>query len=187
MDAYVASYVQAKYEGINVHDAYIFGVDQFVEGTKYQNEIYLDGISKYHMGTAHAEAFVRSFLGLQSFIQAIDSLNLSDEAKVALKEETNKQMLKAVFGSVHRNTPTGEVIVYVNPKTGKEYLKYSDKVKGIYHGLKDVLPIEYVTSGDVQGVIEVLIDTLSAQDLAKLETLKNLQAVHQYSGDGELM
>lgn len=184
MDAYVASYVQAKYEGINVHDAYIFGVDQFVEGTKYQNEIYLDGISKYHMGTAHAEAFVRSFLGLQSFIQAIDSLNLSDEAKVALKEETNKQMLKAVFGSVHRNTTTGEVIVYVNPKTGEEYLKYSDKVKGIYHGLKDVLPIEYVTSGDVQGVIEVLIDTLSAQDLAKLETLKNLQAVHQYSGDG---
>jgi hypothetical protein len=184
MDAYVASYVQAKYEGINVHDAYIFGVDQFVEGTKYQNEIYLDGISKYHMGIAHAEAFVRSFLGLQSFIQAIDSLNLSDEARVALKEETNKQMLKAVFGSVHRNTTTGEVIVYVNPKTGKEYLKYSDKVKGVYHGLKDVLPIEYVTSRDIQGVIEVLIDTLTAQDLAKLETLKNLQAVHQYSGDG---
>ena len=52
-----------------MHDAYIFSVDDFVEGTKYQNEVYLDGISKYHLGMAHAEAFVNSYLGLYAFSQ----------------------------------------------------------------------------------------------------------------------
>ena len=128
MDAYVASYVQAKFKGINVHDAYIFSIDDFVEGTKYQNEMYLDGISKYHLGMAHAEAFVNSYLGLYAFSRAVDSFNLSDESKNSLKESVKEQMFKAVYGEVKKDDD-GKPVFYVD-KNSELHLDYTGKFKG---------------------------------------------------------
>ena len=195
IDAYVAAYLQAKFPTLNVHDAGIFGLGYFKEATKYQNEIYLQAMTTYHMNLEHAEALVRSYLGLKDFIASLDSLNLLPAAKEAFIKEATYAIDDVLNGVAERDA-TGKVKVkwvemnVLNEETGEmETQQMPIEIRnGIYRGLSQVLGnllgYELESLESIESALKLWVSLAVSKDLAKLESLKDLQSVHQYSGEG---
>jgi len=183
IDAYVAAYLQAKFPTLNVHDAGIFGLKYFVEATKYQNEIYLQAMVNYHLNTESVEALMRSYLGLKDFIASLDSLGLDETAKAKFINQI-KIVEDNILNRVAERNPDGTVkLKTITNSKGKTY-EVEDR-KGVFKGLNKafeafgMLPKENLIEA-----LQALILQAIQQDLAKLESLKDLKSVHQYSGEG---
>ena len=195
IDAYVAAYLQAKFPTLNVHDAGIFGLKYFREATKYQNEIYLQAMTTYHLNVEHAEALVRSYLGLKDFIASLDSLNLSPEAKELFIKEAGYAMDDVLNGVAERNADgtvkTKKVMENMfNEETGEmEQREITIEIRtGIYKGLTEalgkLLGYEFDELTDIDSALKLWVSLAISKDLDKLESLKDIKSVHQYSGEG---
>ncbi|WP_288981986.1 hypothetical protein [uncultured Flavobacterium sp.] len=173
IDAFVSATVQAIFGILNAHDAAFFGLDKFVAGTLLQNETYLEAMTKYHFGLEHAESLLRSYKGLESVVQ---SLGLKKEYA-----DTLSQLFEQVLLGEEVKDKTENVLLDV---TGTAILS-----GGIVGALNDMLLLEeketFNSNGrDIEEVLEVLVKTLIAKDISKLNQLKNLHSVHHFSGEG---
>ena len=173
IDAFVSATVQAIFGILNAHDAAFFGLDKFVAGTLLQNETYLEAMTKYHFGLEHAESLLRSYKGLESVVQ---SLGLKKEYA-----DTLSQLFEQVLLGEEVKDKTENVLL---DETGTAILS-----GGIVGALNDMLLLEeketFNSNGrDIEEVLEVLVKTLIAKDISKLNQLKNLHSVHHFSGEG---
>ena len=183
IDAYVAAYLQAKFPTLNVHDAGIFGLKYFVEATKYQNEIYLQAMVNYHLNTESVEALMRSYLGLKDFIASLDSLGLDEVAKAKFINQI-KIVEDNILNKVAERNPDGTVKLKTITDLDGKTSEVEDR-KGVFKGLNNAL-VAFGTEpkGNLIEALQALVLQAIQQDLAKLQSLKDLKSVHQYSGEG---
>lgn len=68
-DAAVSSNVMAQTNAVNVHDAHITGINDFLNMVQKQNEVFFDNILNYSMQLEHVDMLLRTLEGVRGFTQ----------------------------------------------------------------------------------------------------------------------
>lgn len=76
MDSAVSLQAMAEYEGMNFHDANMFGLDDFTKGVKYQNERFFNAVINYDPSREFVKAYIRPYYKLDAMYN--DESNSSD-------------------------------------------------------------------------------------------------------------
>ena len=92
-DAAVSSNVMAQTNAVNVHDAHITGINDFLNMVQKQNEVFFDNILNYSMQLEHVEMLLRTLEGVRGFTQGKPELlkefeELSTSILSGLKDST---------------------------------------------------------------------------------------------------
>lgn len=91
MDAAVTILTQGKFAGMNMHDALMFGLNDFKEGVISQNRFFYEAVLQYQMSEEINKAYARPIYGMKAILN--DS-SLSERSKARLirrlKAEQNK-------------------------------------------------------------------------------------------------
>lgn len=164
LDATVAAELQAKIAALNVHDAGIFGLQDFTKGTQIQNEAYLQAMINYNLGLEHLQTLMRTYSGLQSFLKSehgLDASNIEDLYDEILKGKAKMKEGKPV------KDDQGEVV---------------RESAGLLSKINNFSSAEGISN--LEQAIQSLIQPIVTQDLNKLEVLSDTFAIHQYAGEG---
>lgn len=177
MDAYVATKIQGFMNALDVHDAAVFGLKDFLKGTKKQNEEHLKALTNYQLGLEHAKMLVKVYQGYKAFMATQEEALKSEDVKV--KENAQKLITKA--------KKQMEVLLW-----GEQMFKGDTalKINGetVYKG--GLIPklqaanVNIKDDAEIEEAISAFINYALKQDLQKLEVLLDTYSIHQFAGEG---
>lgn len=177
IDAFVAAKVQGFMDALNVHDAAIFGLKNFLKGVKKQNEEHLKALTNYQLGLEHAKMLVKVYVGYKAFMATQEEALKSEDVKVRenaqkLITEAKQQMKVLLWGE---QMFKGDIALKINNQ-----LVY----KGGLIPKLQAANLDIKDSASIEEAISVFINFALKQDLQKLEVLLDTYSIHQFAGEG---
>lgn len=168
-DAYITTFTSANDNAvvINVHDADIGGIGNYVAMAQKQNEMFFKGMAQYHANLASITGLINSINALDKFLEQSD---LSEETKAKMKQDT--------YFSIYKNLAKGDRVDYV-----KDLLNYTGEHKDFNAYLKNLFTNPTGSEKVMSSLIQYALTDAKQADLDKLNQLRNLHAVHQYGGE----
>lgn len=177
IDAFVAAKVQGFMDALNVHDAAIFGLKNFLKGVKKQNEEHLKALTNYQLGLEHAKMLVKVYVGYKAFMATQEEALKSEDVKVRenaqkLITEAKQQMKVLLWGE---QMFKGDTALIINNQ-----LVY----KGGLIPKLQAAKLDIKDNAGIKEAISVFINFALKQDLQKLEVLLDTYSIHQFAGEG---
>lgn len=155
VDAGVSSTTTAKTKAINVHDANIGGVADFLEMAQVQNEAFLQGMMTQHLQLENVETLLRTLQGLVDLAES-----------VGIKQSEVDTLFKSVMNNGKAYTDTG-----LNTAMAK------------FLGLEGDALNDYRVGTTPVHFLRAFLNYAQQLEQRKLDVLSNTYSVHQYAGE----
>lgn len=155
VDAGVSSTTTAKTKAINVHDANIGGVADFLEMAQVQNEAFLQGMMTQHLQLENTETLLRT---LQGIVDLAESLGI--------KQEEVNTLFDSVMNDGKAYNDTG-----LNTAMAK------------FLGLEGDALNDYRVGTTPVHFLRAFLNYAQQLEQRKLDVLSNTYSVHQYAGE----
>lgn len=106
MDATVTVQAMAEFEGMNFHDANMFGLEDFTKGVQLQNEKFFEAIIKYDPSREFVKAFTRPFFKMH---EMYNDKTTSKDIRNEIFKRMNAQAKDTDFPALAENAYRNEI------------------------------------------------------------------------------
>ena len=104
MDATVTVQAMAEFEGMNFHDANMFGLEDFTKGVQLQNEKFFEAIIKYDPSREFVKAYTRPYFKMhQMYNDKTTSREVRNEIFKKMAEQANSEVFASLAENAYRN------------------------------------------------------------------------------------